>query len=142
MVIEIVDEELFCRDCNRLANTECVQLGHRREMRGQEGRDLVSEARELFENEPPWTVETHDARGDYVKIALVRRAPEFTCGYYVIASDDMQVRRDQAIADFAKMVKARELLSALCDEVERLRLKVGALTGAHIRDLLRDEVEE
>lgn len=87
-------------------------------------KNLVAETRELFANEPPWTIETHDARGDYVKIALVRRAPSFTCGYYVIADDDMESRREQSMADYAKFIKARILLSALANQVDQLRSQV------------------
>lgn len=32
MVIEIVDGELYCHDCQRAANTECVKMDHKTEM--------------------------------------------------------------------------------------------------------------
>lgn len=95
--------------------------------------DAVAEAEKLFANEPPWTVEAHDARGDYVKIALVRRAPTFTCGYYVIAADDMAMRREQAITDFKRIKQVRDLLPALCETVRAERERADSNYAAYDR---------
>lgn len=99
--------------------------------------DLVNEARALFANEPPWTVETHDARGDYVRIALVRRDPSFECGYYVIADDDMQIRREQATADFRRFIQCRILLSQLCNELDQ-QVSLNRTQASEIDSLMRN----
>lgn len=101
--------------------------------------DLVKEVEELLANEPPWTVETHDARGDYVRICLVRRGPQFVNGYYVIAADDMEMRREQAIKDFKDVVRGRELLRRLKDEVKLWKEQTESLVAAFDRDDYGDE---
>lgn len=69
----------------------------------------------------PWKVEVHDARGDYARIVLVSRSPKFECSYYVIAADDMAIRREQAIADFRLIAAMADSYDANTTQLAELR---------------------
>jgi hypothetical protein len=98
-----------------------------------------------------YRVEAHDARGDYVRICLVARSEKFECGYYVIAADDMESRREQAIADYRFYAAAPAIVRQLLTEnkramtpsiVEALKLLDDAGYGAEVPNSLSDMIRK
>lgn len=99
-------------------------------------RELISEVEELLAKATPQWEQSQLAPAYVISLA---EGHEVICSFGEYKEDGtLHLEFKNALHNMALTIRAPDLLRRMVEEVKRLRLKVDAITGSRIRDLVED----